>query len=69
MIKSMFWRPVGSVGTWLNYGFTQSQIDTLKRNGFLLFVDKNDTYGGQRYFVSWGDFTVEQFHGKDIYQL
>lgn len=68
VMKDMFRCSDGAVGTWLNWGLTQSEIDTLKRNGFSVFVNKRITPSVQQY-VSWGGFTVEQFHDKDIYQL
>lgn len=68
VIQDMFLSSNRSVGTWLDWGLDQSEIDTLKRNGFSLFVNKRITPSVQQY-VSWGGFTVEQFHDKDIYQL
>ena len=67
-IQDMFRCPAGRVGTWLNYGFSQSEIDTLKRNGFSVFANRKYSLLVQQY-VSWGGFTLEQFHDEDTYQL
>ena len=68
VIQDMFRRSDRSVGTWLNWGLNQSEIDTLKRNGFSVFANKKYSLLVQQY-VSWGGFTLEQFHDEDIYQL
>ena len=48
VMQDMF-RCSDSVGTWLNWGLAQSEIDTLKRNGFLIFEKR---YGRSRY-ICW----------------